>query len=148
MCNDKYSQGFIQTHSFTFWGILHVSYLSIKIEQVLWGIPVVLCRVDNILILQGNDQKHLVHLNEVLARLESSDLRLKLSKCKFMQPTVEHLGYQIDGEENSPILVRKEISPIQGSQAIKHIAGTEKRYPNSRSRTITKMGLSACCTPI
>ena len=108
----------------------------------------VLCRVDNILILQRNDQEHLVHLNEVLARLESSDLRLKLSKCKFMQPTVEHLGYQIDGEENSPILVQKEISPSQGSQAIKHITGTEKRYPNSRSRTITKMGLSACCIPI
>ena len=108
----------------------------------------VLCRVDNILILQRNDQEYLVHLNEVLARLESSDLRLKLSKCKFMQPTVEHLGYQIDGEENSPILVQKEISPCQGSQAIKHIAGTEKQYPNSRSRTITKMGLSACCTPI
>ena len=108
----------------------------------------VLCRVDNILILQRNDQEHLVHLNEVLARLESSDLRLKLSKCKFMQPTVEHLGYQIDGEENSPILVQKEISPSQGSQAIKHIAGTKKRYPNSRSRTITKMGLSACCIPI
>ena len=107
-----------------------------------------LCRVDNILILQRNDQEHLVHLNEVLARLESSDLRLKLSKCKFMQPTVEHLGYQIDGEENSPILVQKETSPSQGSQAIKHIAGTEKRYPNSRSRTITKMGLSACCIPI
>ena len=107
-----------------------------------------LCRVDNILILQRNDQEHLVHLNEVLARLESSDLRLKLSKCKFMQLTVEHLGYQIDGEENSPILVQKEISPSQGSQAIKHIAGTEKRYPNSRSRTITKMGLSACCIPI
>ena len=107
-----------------------------------------LCRVDNILILQRNDQEHLVHLNEVLARLESSDLRLKLSKCKFMQPTVEHLGYQIDGEENSPILVQKEISPSQGSQAIKHIAWTEKRYPNSRSRTITKMGLSACCIPI
>ena len=108
----------------------------------------VLCRVNNILILQRNDQEHLVHLNEVLARLESSDLRLKLSKCKFMQPTVEHLGYQIDGEENSPILVQKEISPSQGSQAIKHIAGTEKRYPNSRSRTITKMGLSAWCIPI
>ena len=105
----------------------------------------VLCRVDNILILQRNDQEHLVHLNEVLARLESSDLRFKLSKCKFMQPTVEHLGYQIDGEENSPILVQKEISPSQGLQAIKHI---EKQYPNSRSRTITKMGLSACCIPI
>ena len=73
----------------------------------------VLCRVDNILILQRNDQEHLVHLNEVLDRLESSDLRLKLSKCKFMQPTVEHLGYQIDGEENSPILVQKEISLSQ-----------------------------------
>ena len=43
-----------------------------------------------------NDQEHLDHFNEVLTRLESTGLRLKLSKCKFMQPTVEYLGYRIN----------------------------------------------------
>ena len=58
----------------------------------------VVCRVDDILISGKNDQEHLIHLNEVLARLESAGLRLKLSKCKFMQPTVEYLGYRIDAQ--------------------------------------------------
>ena len=56
----------------------------------------VVCRVDDILISGKNDQEHLDHLNEVLCRLESTHLRLKLSKCKFMQPTIKYLGYRID----------------------------------------------------
>ena len=55
-----------------------------KIEQVLQGIPLVVCRVDDILISGKNDQQHLDHLDEVLTRLESTGLRLKLSKCQFM----------------------------------------------------------------
>ena len=69
-----------------------------KIEQVLQGIPMVVCRVDDILISGKNDQEHLYHLDEDLTRLESTGLRLKLSKCQFMQPTVEYLGYQIDAQ--------------------------------------------------
>ena len=53
----------------------------------------VVYKVDDILISGENDQEHLIHLNEVLARLERAGLRLKLSKCKFMQPTFEYLGY-------------------------------------------------------
>ena len=37
-----------------------------KIEQVLQGIPMVVCRVDDILISGKNDQEHLDHLGEVL----------------------------------------------------------------------------------
>ena len=69
-----------------------------KIEQVLQGIPMVVCRVDDILISGKNDQEHLSNLSEVLTRLESTGLRLKLSKCQFMQPTVEYLGYRIDAQ--------------------------------------------------
>ena len=56
-----------------------------KIEQVLQGVPMVVCRVDDILNWGKNDQEHLDHLDEVLTRLESTGLRLKLSKCQFMQ---------------------------------------------------------------
>ncbi|XP_015773362.1 PREDICTED: uncharacterized protein K02A2.6-like [Acropora digitifera] len=69
-----------------------------KIEQVLQGIPMVVCRVDDILISGKDDQEHLSNLSEVLTRLESAGLRLKLSKCQFMQPTVEYLGYRIDAQ--------------------------------------------------
>ena len=69
-----------------------------EIEQALQGIPMVVCRVDDILISGKNDQEHLDHLDEVLTRLESTGLRLKLSRCQFMKPTVEYLGYRIDAQ--------------------------------------------------
>ena len=80
-----------------------------KIEQVLQGIPMIVCRVDDILISGENDQEHLDHLDEVLTRLESTGLRLKLSKCQFMQPTVEYLGYRIDAQGLHAIEKRVEL---------------------------------------
>ena len=56
------------------------------------AISMVVCRVDDILISGKNDQEHISNLNEVLMRLKNAGLRLKLSKCKFMQPSVEYLG--------------------------------------------------------
>lgn len=60
-----------------------------KIEQVLQGIPMVVCRVDDILVSGKTDKEHLSNLNEVLSRLERAGLRLKLEKYKFMLPSVE-----------------------------------------------------------
>ena len=72
--------------------------LQSKIEQVLQGIPMVVCRVDNILVSGKTDQEHLQNLAEVLASLENAGLRLKLAKCKSMQPSVEYLGYRVDAD--------------------------------------------------
>ena len=84
-------------------------------EQVLQGIPMVVCRVDDILVSGKNDQDHLDHLNEVSKRLESAGLRLKLSKCKFMQPTVEYLGYRIDAQGLHAI--EKKVEAIRNAPA-------------------------------
>ena len=67
-----------------------------KIEQVLQGIPMVVCRVDDILVSGKNDQDHLKNLNDVLSGLKQAGLRLKMEKCKFMKPSVEYLGYRVD----------------------------------------------------
>ena len=67
-----------------------------KIEQVLQGIPMVVCRVDDILVSGKSDEEHLRNLDEVLTRIANAGLKLKLSKCKFMQPQVEYLGFQLD----------------------------------------------------
>ena len=67
-----------------------------KIEQVLQGIPMVVCRVDGILVSGKNDQDHLKNLREVLSRLKQAGLRLKMEKCKFMKLSVEYLGYRVD----------------------------------------------------
>ena len=69
-----------------------------KMEQLLQGIPMVVCRVDDILVSGQDDASHLAHLNEVLSRLRAANLRLRLDKCKFLQPSAEYLGYLINAQ--------------------------------------------------
>ena len=67
-------------------------------EQILQGLPGVACYLDDVLITGQNDQDHLAHLEAVLKRLHDRGLRLKKSKCAYMQLSVEYLGYQVDAE--------------------------------------------------
>lgn len=53
--------------------------------------------------------------------LQSTGLRLKLSKCQFMQPTVEYLGYRIDAQglhaiEKKVELIRNAPAPENQQQ--------------------------------
>ena len=86
-----------------------------KVEQILQGIPMVVCRVDDILVSGKNDQDHLRNLAEVLTRLESAGLRLKLAKCKFMQHSVEYLGYRVDA--NGLHAIEKKVEAIRNAPA-------------------------------
>ena len=86
-----------------------------KIEQVLQGIPMVVCRVDDILVSGKTDKEHLRNLSEVLTRLESAGLRLKLAKCNFMQPSVEYLGYRVDA--NGLSAIDKKVEAIRDAPA-------------------------------
>ena len=56
------------------------------------------CFLDDIIVTGANDEEHLENLREVFKRLESHGLRLKKSKCKFLQSSVEYLGHQIDSQ--------------------------------------------------
>ena len=71
---------------------------SLEIEQLFQGIPMVVCRVDDIPISDNDDDSNLAHLDQVLTKLGNASLRLKLEKCKFMQPLVECLRYLINAQ--------------------------------------------------
>ena len=62
------------------------------------GIPNVICYIDDILVTGSDDAVHLSHLAEVLQRLEKHGVRMKKSKCKFMETAVEYLGHRVDAE--------------------------------------------------
>jgi len=54
----------------------------------------VLCFIDDCLIFTPNDfDLHLIQLHKVLSRLESANMRLKLSKCKFAVAELPFLGH-------------------------------------------------------
>ena len=69
-----------------------------NIEDILRGILMVVVRVDDILVSGKSDADHVRNLDSVLTRLSDTGLKLKRQKCKFMQPSVEYLGYLIDKE--------------------------------------------------
>ena len=77
-------------------------------ESILHGINQVLVYLDDILVTGRSDEEHLQRLGEVLTRLEAAGLRLRQSKCKFMQPSVEYLGHRIssDGLHPTPDMIR------------------------------------------
>ena len=64
-------------------------------EGILKGIPYVHAYIDDILVTGTSESEHLQILEQVLTRLEEVGMRLKESKCQFLLPSVEYLGYRI-----------------------------------------------------
>ena len=72
-------------------------------EKILQGLPKVVCYLDDVLVTGSSDREHITNLEEVFRRLKERGLRLKKSKCSFMKPSVQYLGYLVDeGIHTSP----------------------------------------------
>ncbi|XP_062400896.1 uncharacterized protein K02A2.6-like [Sardina pilchardus] len=72
-------------------------------ESLVAGIPNVAVYLDDILLTGQSDQDHLATLNEVLTRLQEAGLRLKRSKCAFMEQEAEFLGHKVDANGLHPL---------------------------------------------
>ena len=66
-------------------------------DVILQGLPGVICYIDDILITGSSDKEHLANLEGVLKRLQYHGVKLKSSKCHFMQDSVEYLGHRLSG---------------------------------------------------
>ena len=87
------------------------------IEKILQGIPYVVVYLDDILITGPTETEHLNTLQTVLERLEHYGIRLKQSKCHFMQPNVNYLGYSIHKDDLHTM--PEKITDIRGPQTWK-----------------------------
>ena len=66
------------------------------IDEILQGMANVICYLDDILVTGASDLEHMKNLKEVLAKLKKNGIRLKQSKCSFMQTFVTYLGHKVD----------------------------------------------------
>ena len=57
-----------------------------------------LCYIDDIIVLGKSVTDHLENLKQVFHRLEKHNLRVKLVKCSFLQPSVAFLGHVISAQ--------------------------------------------------
>jgi hypothetical protein len=62
----------------------------------------VLCYLDDILIPARSVDETMSILRRVLEIFRANGLTLKLSKCSFLQTSIEYLGYEISGSEIRP----------------------------------------------
>ena len=62
----------------------------------------VLVYMDDVLIMSNSISEHFRHLEEVFKILQKANLRLKATKCAFMQKIVTFLGHVISPEGRSP----------------------------------------------
>lgn len=68
-------------------------------DQILHGMDKVMCFMDDILVSAPTKEEHLKILDQVMTRLERYGVRIKQSKCAFLQDSVEYLGYRIDAHK-------------------------------------------------
>ena len=68
------------------------AFFQSTMDLILQGVDNVLCRIGDI-ILRTDPHEYLQVLDEVLPRLERHSILAKKSKCEFMVPSVEFLGY-------------------------------------------------------
>lgn len=80
---------------------------QMAMDTILQGFPNI-CYLGGILITGADDVTHLRDLQEVLSQLEHHGLRLKQTKCKFMQDSVEYLGHRVDAMDLYPLDSKKE----------------------------------------
>ena len=72
-------------------------------ESLLKGIKGVMVFIYDILIARESDRGNLESLEEVLRHLEKANLRLKKSKCQFLQRSIDYLGHRIDAAGLHPL---------------------------------------------
>ncbi|KAJ7995326.1 hypothetical protein DPEC_G00243390 [Dallia pectoralis] len=67
-------------------------------DQILSGVPGVLCYLDDILVTGKDEEEHLRNLDATLKRLRDYGLRVRKDKCAFFQSSIEYLGHVIDAQ--------------------------------------------------
>ena len=67
-----------------------------RMNQILEGLPGVVCLIDDVLIYGKDQEEHDARLAAALKRLEDHNVTLNRDKCKFNQRSIKFLGHLID----------------------------------------------------
>ena len=73
-----------------------------------------------VVLIRTEPHEHLQVLDEVLTRLEKHGILAKWSKCEFMVPSVEFLGYRVYGEGRHP--TDEKVAAISEAPSPKNLA--------------------------
>ena len=83
--------------------------------------------LDDIIIYSETEHEHLIHLQNIFDRLRTFGLKLKMSKCEFMKPKINYLGFMVGrgGLEVDPnkVEVIQKMAPPTDVRGIRSFIG-------------------------
>nr|XP_054759939.1 uncharacterized protein K02A2.6-like [Lytechinus pictus] len=88
-------------------------------DKILQGIPHCLCNQDDVLIATTTVDENLDVLAQVLKRLNDHNVKLKRSKCAFVESEVVYLGLKVSSQGLQP--VKDKIEPIINAPKPKNV---------------------------
>lgn len=127
-------RGLYQFNSMPFGLSCAPSVFQELMTQVLEGIngKFAMAYLDDILVHSPTVEEHVAHLTEVFDRLRKFGLKMKQSKCKFMQSRINYLGFVVDteGVQADPEKVRviKEMSRPTDVRGVRAFIGCVSYY--------------------
>ena len=71
-------------------------------NNILSGLPGVLCHMDDVLIFGSTQQEHDDRLHKVLQKLQSAGVTLNREKCGFSKKQLSFLGHTVNEHGISP----------------------------------------------
>ena len=88
--------------------------------------------LDDLLIVSQSAAEHKEHIKKVLTQLDKAGLKLKPSKCKFAQTTVDYLGHTLSAEGVVPndqkVLAVKQFPKPTCSKEVRSFLGLVNFY--------------------
>ena len=113
------------------------------IESLLQGMKHVVAYIDDILITGEKEEDHLKNLDEVLKRLVSAGMELKMEKCLFQQEKVEYLIHCITKDGIFPTMAKvraiKEAPAPKDEQMFRSFLGLLNYYGKFLPNLSTKL---------
>ena len=73
-----------------------------RMNEIIDGLPGVLCLMDDVLVYGSNQHEHDTHLHAVLTRIQNAGITLNKNKCEFAKNSITFLGHVINSEGVSP----------------------------------------------
>ena len=73
-----------------------------RMNEVINGLPGVLCLMDDVLVYGSNRHEHDTHLDAVLTRIQNAGITLNKDKCEFAKNSITFLGHVINSDGVSP----------------------------------------------
>lgn len=103
------------------------AYFQRSMQAALADVPKACIYLDDIVLFSSTFEEHMQTLNHVLARLRDVGLRLKRSKCRFLQQRTEYLGHIVSSEGVRPDPAKVEsianMQPPTGLEGLRRFLG-------------------------